>query len=103
MTQQDKQVLIRVRGLKKWFPIRKGITSRIVGYVKAVDGMNFDVYRSETLGLVGESGCGKSTLARTAVRLLEPTEGSIQFDGQDLCAMSAKDLRAAIDALRQVK
>ena len=86
-------MLLQVRGLKKWFPIKRGITSRTVGYVKAVDDVSYDLYQGETLGLVGESGCGKSTLARTSLRLLEPTEGSIQFDGQDFRALRKKELR----------
>ena len=89
----EKKVLLQVRGLKKWFPIKRGITSRTVGYVKAVDDVSYDLYQGETLGLVGESGCGKSTLARTSLRLLEPTEGSIQFDGQDFRALRKKELR----------
>lgn len=92
---KKKQILVKVRDLKKWFPIKKGITSRTVGYVKAVDGVSFDVYKGETLGLVGESGCGKSTLARTVIRLYEPTSGSVEFDGQDLYSLKSKQLRAA--------
>ncbi len=91
----EKKVLLRVRGLKKWFPIKRGITSRTVGYVKAVDDVSFDVYQGETLGLVGESGCGKSTLARTSLRLLEPTQGEIEFDGQDFRALRRGELRRA--------
>ncbi len=95
MDDRQKKVLLRVRGLKKWFPIHRGITSRVAGYVKAVDDVSYDVYQGETLGLVGESGCGKTTLARTSLRLLEPTAGEIQFDGQDFRALGRRELRQA--------
>jgi oligopeptide/dipeptide ABC transporter ATP-binding protein len=89
--------LLRVRDLKKYFPIRGGMLGRITGNVQAVDGVSFDVFPRETLGLVGESGCGKTTLARTIIRLLDPTEGSIEFelDGRtvDLAHSSQRDLR----------
>lgn len=79
-----KDVLLSVRGLKKHFPISSGIIfQRQVGAVKAVDGVNFDVYRGETLGLVGESGCGKSTTGRTVLQLYNPTEGSVKFRDKD--------------------
>ena len=74
--------LIEVRDLVKHFPIRKGIViQRQVGAVQAVDGVSFDINEGETLGIVGESGCGKSTTARLITRLLEPTSGSITYDG----------------------
>ncbi len=76
----DDDVLVRVRGLKKHFPITSGVIfQRQVGAVKAVDGVSFDIFRGETLGLVGESGCGKSTTGRTVLQLYEPTEGSVQL------------------------
>ena len=71
--------LIKVRGLKKYFPIHKGIISRHVGDVRAVDGLSFDVGRQETLSLVGESGCGKTTAGRSLLKLLEPTAGSAEY------------------------
>ncbi len=96
MGEADKQqkVLMQIKELKKWFPIKKGITQRTVGHVKAVDDVSFDVYQGETLGLVGESGCGKSTLARTVLRLLEPTSGEIYYEGRDFRNIGKKDLRA---------
>jgi oligopeptide/dipeptide ABC transporter ATP-binding protein len=86
--------LLRVEGLTKHFPVTSGvIMKKQVGAVKAVDGVSFTVKRGETLGIVGESGCGKSTLARCVMRLLEPTAGTIEFDGRDITNVSRKDLR----------
>ena len=76
--------ILQVRGLKKHFPIRKGIFRNVVGLVKAVDGVDLAIRRGETLGLVGESGCGKSTLGRTLMHLLPPTAGTVLFDGEDV-------------------
>jgi oligopeptide transport system ATP-binding protein len=87
-------VLVRVRDLKKHFPITAGIViQREVGAVRAVDGISFDVYRGETLGLVGESGCGKTTAGRTILQLYRPTAGEVVFDGADLATMKKNDLR----------
>ena len=85
--------LIRVNNLKKWFPIRGGILSRTVGYVKAVNDVSFYVNRGEVLGLVGESGSGKTTVGRTILRLIEPTDGEVIFDGTDVVALSKAELR----------
>lgn len=86
--------LLRVEGLVKHFPITRGIVlKKQVGTIKAVDGVSFELYPSETLGLVGESGCGKSTVARTVLRLHEPTEGAAYFKGQDIFKMSKRELR----------
>jgi peptide/nickel transport system ATP-binding protein len=76
--------LLSVRGLKKHYPITEGLLSREVGRVRAVDGIDFDIHRGETLGLVGESGCGKSTAARALLRLEEPTAGTVAIDGEDI-------------------
>ena len=85
--------LVEVRDLKKHFPIKRGLLSRTVGEVKAVDGVSFTVNRGETLGLVGESGSGKSTAGRTLLRLIEPTAGSAMFDGREVFEMGEDDLR----------
>ncbi|MEZ4513517.1 MAG: dipeptide ABC transporter ATP-binding protein [Chloroflexota bacterium] len=89
----EKNVLLRVENLKKHFPIMRGVFRRQVGAVKAVDGLTFDIYEGETLGMVGESGCGKSTAGRTILQLYPITEGSIHFEGQDLAALSPEELR----------
>ena len=89
----DKTPLLRVNNLKKYFPIKKGMFGKTVGYVKAVDDVSFYVNEGETLGIVGESGCGKSTTGRVLMRLLEPTEGEIEFDGKDLTSLSHEEMR----------
>ncbi len=88
----EKQELLRVKGLKKYFPIKKGFGGHKVQYVKAVDNVNFHIYKGETFGLVGESGCGKSTTGRTLIRLYDVTEGEILFDGTDISRMKEKEL-----------
>ncbi|MFN8557859.1 MAG: dipeptide ABC transporter ATP-binding protein [Dehalococcoidia bacterium] len=88
----SRSPLLRVDGLKKHFPIGGGLFRKAV-VLKAVDGVSFEVYPGETFGLVGESGCGKSTLAQTIVRLYDPTDGSIVFDGQDISTLRAGRLR----------
>jgi oligopeptide transport system ATP-binding protein len=86
-------ILVRVDNLVKHFPIMKGFFQKQVGAVRAVDGVSFDVYRGETLGLVGESGCGKSTTGRTILQLYRPTSGDVQFDGVNLVTLKGEDLR----------
>lgn len=86
--------LLEVCGLKTYFPIKKGLLGRAAGYVKAVDDVSFTVGRCETLGVVGESGCGKSTMGRSVLRLIEPTDGKVMFDGTDVRALSPADLRS---------
>lgn len=85
--------VIRVRNLKKYFPVRRGVFGRTVGHVHAVDGISFDINEVETLGLVGESGCGKSTVGRTLIRLLKPTAGTIHLEGEELTRLDSKRLR----------
>ncbi|MDQ1300202.1 MAG: oligopeptide transport system ATP-binding protein [Chloroflexota bacterium] len=89
----NRDKLLEVKGLTMWFPIFRGILQRHVADVKAVDGINFHVYRGETLGLVGESGCGKSTTGRAILQLYRPTSGQVLFQGQDLVKLKDNDLR----------
>ncbi len=86
--------LLQVRDLCTWFPIRRGVLSRTVGHVKAVDGVSFDVYAGKTLGLVGESGCGKTTVGRTILRLIPATSGQVLYRGDDFVALPPRELRA---------
>ena len=86
--------LLEVENLKKYFPVKKGILSRSVGEVRAVDGVSFTIKRGETLGLVGESGCGKTTVGRTILRLIEPTAGRVSFNGENLLELDGKQLRS---------
>jgi len=86
-------VMITVEELRVWYPLRKTWLGKPVQYTKAVDGVSFDVYRGETLGLVGESGCGKTTLGRALLRLVDPTAGRILFEGSDLVALTPRELK----------
>lgn len=90
----DPKPILRVQGLKKHFPIRRGMLPKVVGHVQAVDGVDIDVLPGQAVGLVGESGCGKTTTGRCILRLIEPTAGEIAFNGQDVRAMSARQLRS---------
>lgn len=85
--------LVRVRELRTWFPIKRGILSQTVGQVKAVDGVSFDVREGKTLGLVGESGCGKTTVGRTILRLIPRTTGTVEYRGKDFFAYQGESLR----------
>lgn len=87
--------LLEVQALKKYFPVKKGILSRTIGQIRAVDGVSFTLNRGETLGMVGESGCGKTTLGRCALRLIEPTAGGIVFNGRNLLELEGQELRQA--------
>ena len=89
----DGDILLRVEGLKKHFPITGGILSRTIARVYAVDGVSFAVHRGETLGLVGESGCGKSTTGRLILRLMEPTAGQVFFEGKEIFSLPAPEMR----------
>jgi len=90
----DPEALLAVEGLVKHFPVRRGIIfQRQVGAVKAVDGVSFSVRAGDTLGLVGESGCGKSTVGRVITKLLDPTAGSIRFDGREISGYGRRQMR----------
>lgn len=89
----EKPPVIAVDGLRKFFPIRRGLLNRRVGDVRAVDGVSFSIAGGETLGLVGESGCGKSTVGRAVLRLIEPSAGTIAINGKDITTASKQDLR----------
>ncbi len=89
-----EQALLELKDVKKYFPVKAGVLKRTVGYVKAVDGINFSIKKGETLGLVGESGCGKSPTGRTILRLLEATEGEIYFEGENILDYDRNKMRS---------
>ena len=102
----ERELLLRMRGVKTWFPVRKGIFRTEVGQVKAVDGVDLDIYRGEIIGLVGESGCGKTTLGKSLLQLVKPTGGTMEYafkDGtRDLAKLSRKELDHARKTLQIV-
>ena len=102
---EKKELIFRVQGLQQWFPIKKGMFKRTVGHVKAVDDVSLDVYKGETLGIVGESGCGKSTLGKTMMMLQRPTGGSVLYnygngDFKDITKFTGKEM---LDFRKQVQ
>jgi oligopeptide/dipeptide ABC transporter ATP-binding protein len=94
MTNQNGQDLVIVQDLKKYFPVRSGLLQRVTAEVKAVDGISFAIKSGECLGMVGESGCGKTTIGRSILRLVEPTAGSVVFDGVDVTKADGRTLKA---------
>lgn len=90
----NNDVLLEVKNLKKYFPIKAGLLQRVVAHVKAVDGISFTLKRGTTMGLVGESGCGKTTVGRTVLRLNDKTDGEVVFDGQDVHSLDKQTLRS---------
>jgi peptide/nickel transport system ATP-binding protein len=101
--EHDEDVLVEVRGMKVHFPIKRGvILDRTIGHVYAVDGVDLQIRRGETYGLVGESGCGKSTLGKAILNLETPTEGSVEFDGVDIASLKGKELRRKRQYLQMV-
>src|SRR3989337_2343583 len=87
------ETLVEVNHLVKYFPVRAGLLQRVVDHLKAVDDVSFVVKKGETLGLVGESGCGKTTVGRSMLRLIEPTSGSVRFQGKDVLALKGTGLK----------
>ncbi|MCJ7809499.1 MAG: ATP-binding cassette domain-containing protein, partial [Desulfobulbaceae bacterium] len=89
----DRQTILKVEDLKKYFPVRRGFFQKISAWVKAVDGVDFSIEQGSSLGLVGESGCGKSTVAKVILKLLEPEGGRLIFKGKDIASLSPKEMR----------
>ena len=100
MSEEQKTPLLEVKNIKKWFPSKKSPFSKEKVYIKAVDGVSFTLNAGETLGVVGESGCGKSTMGRTVLRLLEPTDGQVFFEGKEYTALKDAELRKSRSELQ---
>ena len=95
LQQRIMKQILKVQSLKKYFPVYGGLLSRIIGYVKAVDDVSFEIKKGEILGMVGESGCGKTTVGRMTLRLLEPTAGKVFFEDTDLFSLKRKEMAMA--------
>lgn len=93
-SKSSQKTLVEIKNLVKYFPVRGGVLQRVVAWVQAVDGVSFQIREGETLGLVGESGCGKTTVGRTMLRLVEPTSGSVRFEGEDILKLRGAELKA---------
>lgn len=93
-TENDNSNLVRIENLKKYFPVRRGTFGRQATHVKAVDDISLNIIKGETLGLVGESGCGKTTTGRAVLRLIEPTSGSVYFEGENLLELNKREMKA---------